>query len=176
MLSKRLLIAGTLSTLVLGTTTLLAQGSSSHCVGSVCFVNLDKIKPTKGFKKEKKPLVVFEKPRFVESKSEEPTHNELEDTIDKTIEIVVDNQEVYVFPSYVMTEEEKIAYFEEQKAIELNEKENLEANEDLRIVSKPIEKVEEKILEKTALPTSDYYCENNTHPVYNEELDFYECV
>ena len=171
---KKLLIAGTLSTLVLGTT-LFAQGS--NCVGGVCFVKFDKIKPTKGFKKEKKSLVVLEQPRYIEIKSEPVVHNVVvQDRIDKTIEVIIDNQDVFVFPSYVMTDAEKVVYYSEQQAIALNKKENMEANIDLQIVSKSVEKVEEKILEKTVLPTSEYYCEKDQHPVYDKFSDSFECV
>jgi len=170
MLYKKLLLAGTLSTLVSGTALFAQQGD---CVGGVCFVNLDKIKPTKGFEKKKKPLVVLEKPRFIAEKSESLVHN---NTIDKTLKIIVDDVEIFVFPSYVMSEAEKATYYAEQEAIALNEKENIEANENFQIVGQSIAKVDEKILEKTELPLSDFYCEKDTHPVYDKLSDSFECV
>jgi len=170
MLYKKLLIVGTMSTLLSGTA-LLAQGS--NCVGGVCFVNLDKIKPTKGFEKKQEPLVVLEKPRFIEEKSEVIVHNE---HADEMVQIILDDEEIFVFPSYVMTEAEKAAYYSEQEAIALNKKLNREANQDSLIVSPTIEKTEDKIINKTQLPISEYYCEKDTHPVYDEDLDLFECV
>ena len=178
MLYKKLLITGTLSTLLLATT-LFAQ---TNCVGGVCFIDLKNLKPTtKGFKHEKAPLVVLEKPRYLESNSESNTHIDslaIDDVreIDKSITIVVDGDEVTVFPSYVMTEEEKVAYYAEQEAIALNKKSNKEANRDLLMVSQPVKRIEDKILEKTELPVSEYYCEKDTHPVYDKVLDSFQCV
>ena len=171
MIHKKILIAGTLATLV--ATTLVAQ---ENCVGGVCFVNLDNLKPTKVFQEKKEKLVVLQKPRFIEHKSEVVKH--YLKNIDESIDIVVDGELITVFPpsAYVMTEQERVAYYKEQKAIALNKKMNDKENEELQKITKPIEKIEDKILNKSLLPTSQYYCEDNTKPVYDKDSDLFECV
>ena len=176
MIKKKLLTVG-MTTMLLGTT-LFAQG---NCVGGVCFINLDKIKPSKSFKKEKQPLVVLAKPRFIERNVEVKMNNSddfvmFEEKVDKTIDIVVNNEEIYVFPSYVMTDTEKANYIEEQEAIALNEKANMKANQNLLIVKDITVQTEDRILAKTILPTSDYYCEKDMQPVYDQGSNAYECV
>ena len=153
MMHKKLLVTGTLSTLLLASS-LSAQG---NCVNGVCFVNLENLKPKK----------------VVHKKSEPKTH-----TISVTsnaYDVVEDGEVTVVFSSYVMTPEEKAAYEREQKAIALNKKANEEAYRELRIVSQPVEKVEDKILNRN-LPTSDYFCDNDKKPVHIENSDLYECV
>jgi len=178
MLYKKLLITGTLSALLLAST-LFAQ---ENCVGGVCFVKLDNLKPTKGFNHvRKQKLVVLDTPRYINHDSELENHISVEEVeiekIDKSYDIVVDNEIVAVFPSYVMSENEKVAYLKEQKAIALNDKFNAEENRELRKIGQIIEKIEDTILNKTeVLPTSDYYCDDNTHPVYHTESDSFECV
>jgi len=178
MLHKKLLATGTLSTLLLATT-LFAQ---TNCVGGVCFIDFKKLKPTaKEFKQKEEPLVVLEKPRYLEGNSELNIHNDsfkirnLEE-IDRSVTMLIDGSEVLVFPSYVMTDEEAALYYAEQEEIALNEKLNEEANKELALVSQPVEKVEDKILEKIELPVSEFYCEKNTYPIYDKALDSFQCV
>ena len=178
MIEKKILTIG-LSTLLLGTT-LLAQGTTT-CVGGVCIVNLDNLKPSKSYIEKRKPLVVLAQPRYITNKKEVRVENNdvfiaMENKVDKTIDIIVDNEEIYVFPSYVMTEAEKAIYIQEQEAIALNEKFNKEENRKSLIVMHSVEETEDRILEKTTLPTSDYYCEKNKQPVYNLASDELECV
>ena len=175
MIYKKILIAGTLATVLV--TNLVAQ---DNCVGGVCFVNLKNLKPTKVFQEKREKLVVLQKPRFVSSKSEVKHHYYTEvvndNNLDKSFDIIVDGKETLVFPSYIMTAEEKLAYYKEQKAIALNKKMNDKENEELKRITKPIEKIEDKILNKSSLPTSQYYCDDNTKPVYDKDSDLFECV
>ncbi|CAA6817135.1 MAG: Unknown protein [uncultured Sulfurovum sp.] len=151
MLNKKLLILGTMSALL--ATTVFGSGTQ-NCVGGVCFINLDNLNPSKSSKnKEHNTLASLGNPSFTEA------------TIDKTITIIVDGVEMTVFPSYVMTEEEKMNYFE-----------NKEANKDLLRLTQSVEKIEDKILEKSDLPLSEYFCEKETKPLYNKELDSFQCV
>ena len=171
MIHKKILIAGTLATLLV--TTLVAQ---ENCVGGVCFVNLDNLKPTKVFQEKKEKSVVLQKPRFIEHQSEVVEQYLKE--IDESIDMVIDGELITVFPpsAYVMTKQERVAYYKEQKAIDLNRKMNDKENEELQKITKPIEKIEDKILNKNSLPTSQYYCEDNTKPVYDKDSDLFECV
>ena len=175
MMYKKLLVTGTLSTLLLASS-LSAQG---NCVGGACFVNLKNLKPTKAFQEKKEQMIVLKQPRFVSSKSEfkrHPSRVTVEDTnLDKSFDIVVDGKLITVFDSYTMTAEEKAAYYAEQKAIALNKKANEEANKELQRVIQPVEKIEDKILNKN-LPTSEYFCDNDTKPVQIKDSDLYECV
>ena len=50
-----------------------------------------------------------------------------------------------------------------------------EGGMDLLLIENPMEITEERILEKTDLPTSDYFCEEDKEPVYLNN-DIYECV
>jgi hypothetical protein len=176
MIKKKLLTVG-LSTLLLGST-LFAQ---SNCVGGVCIINLDNLKPSKAYVEKSEPLVALAQPRFIAKHPEVQVENNdafmvLEDKFDKTIDIVVDNEKIYVFPSYVMTDSEKVAYVQEQESIALNEKFNKEENKNVLVVRNVSNQTEEKILAKTILPTSDYYCEKDTHPIYDKVSNVYECV
>ena len=161
MTNRRLLLTGTLSTLLLASS-LSAQGS---CVGGACFVSLKNLKPTKKFQEKKGQMIVLKKPRFVSSKNEFKHTTAVEEKLkNKSFDIIVDGKITVVFPSYVMTDEEKMAYYQEQKA----KRELLKAIE-------PIEKIEDKILNKN-LPTSEYFCDNDKKPVRIKNSNFYECV
>ena len=151
MMNKKLLVTGTLSTLLLAS----SLSAQSNCVGNACYISLKNLKPK----------------RVVLKKSEPKTHTMSVDSYD----VVEDGKVTVIFSSYVMTPEEKAAYEREQKAIALNKKENEEENRDLRVVSQPIEKIEDKILNKN-LPTSEYFCDNDKKPVHIENSDLYECV
>ena len=178
MMYRKLLVIGTISTLLLASS-LSAQG---NCVGGACFVSLKKLKPTKVFQEKKEQMVIVKKPRFISSKNEFKHHNSTDSILlvkdsdlNKAFDIIVDGKITVVFPSYVMTEEEKVAYYREQRAIALNKKANEEANRGLRVVTQPIEKIEDKILNKN-LPTSEYFCDNNKKPVRIKNSNLYECV
>lgn len=171
MMYKKLLLTGTLSTLLLASS-LSAQG---NCVGDACFVNLKNLKPTKAFQEKKEQMVVLKQPRFVSSKSEFKHHSSTEVVEDTSFDIIVDGKLTTVFASYTMTTEEKVAYYKEQKAIALNKKANEEANKELRIITQPVEKIENKILNKN-LPTPEYFCDNDKKPVLIKDSDLYECV
>jgi len=171
MMYKKLLVTGTLSTLLLASS-LSAQG---NCVGGACFVNLKNLKPTKVFQEKKEQMVILKEPRFVSSKSEFKDDSSIEVVKDKSFDIIVDGKDTLVFSSYVMTAEEKSAYYKEQEAIALNKKANEEANKELQKVIQPIEKIEDKILNKD-LPTSEYFCDNDKKPVHVKNSDLYECV
>lgn len=147
MLNKKFLTLGTISILL--TTTVFGAGTQ-NCAGGVCFINLDKLKPSKGFEQEKAKTVLLEKPRYIE------VYSENDNTIDKSMTIVLDGETITVFPksSYVMNPEEAL---------------------DVILLAEPMVAVEDKILEKTNLPSSEYFCEKDKRPVYLNN-DTYECV
>jgi hypothetical protein len=147
MLKNKLLLIGTLP--ILFSTSIVAV-ETDKCDGGVCFVDLNKHKPSKAFKKDNQPLMI-EKPRYLDN-----------DDIDKSATIVLDGKTITVFPksSYVMSKEE-------QKQYNIQE-------EPLLIVE---ENLEEIILDEVKkLPNSEYFCEENSKPVIHSESGFYECV
>ena len=172
MTHKKLLLTGTLSILLLASS-LSAQGS---CVDGACFVNLKNLKPTKKFQEKKRQMIVLKKPRFASSKSEFKNDTSVEGKAkNKSFDIILNGKITVVFPSYVMTNDEKIAYYKEQKAMALNKKVNEKANIELQRIIQPIEKIEDRILNKH-LPISEYFCDNDKKPVRIKNSNFYECV
>ena len=137
MLTKKILIIGTLSTLFIGTS-LFAQ--EKDCANGVCFATFKKLELKKDFKQEQKKLINLV----------------IEDKLDKSITIIVDGDEIMVFPSYEMTDSEY--YLTEE------------------LIVQPLENIEDVILEKSELKDSLYYCENKKHPQFNEFSDLYQCV
>lgn len=118
---------------------------ASGCAGGVCFVPSSSIRPLKTLETKKE----FEGIKFLE--------DNLDSNMDEVQPIVVENEEV-IEPlsdtNYVMNEEKVM--------------------DDL-LMSSSIEVTEDKILEKTDLPSSDYVCEKDKQPVYLNN-DIYECV
>jgi hypothetical protein len=145
MLNKKFLMLASISALL--ATTVFGAGTQ-NCVGGVCFINLEKLNPSKGFEQKKERTVLLEKPRYIEDCSV--------NNIDKSMTIVLDGEMITVFPksSYVMNEEEAM---------------------DFMLLAKPIEGIEDKILEQMNLPSSEYFCEKDKHAVYLNN-NTYECV
>jgi len=147
------------------TTTITLNAKAGDCAGGVCFVNLDKNKPSKKFENQNQNLVALEMPRYIETKETEE---------DKTITIVLDGEIITVFPhaSYVMSEEEKRDFYYNNKIYE-------EVDSSLVLVTEGdgVENIEEKILDKVHnLPVSEYFCEKDKQPLYHLDSGLYECV
>jgi len=128
MLSKKIVTMGVLS-ILLTSTILFAE--EKKCENGVCFATFSKTNTIKTFKEEQKKVINLEK------------SNEL----DKSFTIVLDGDEIMVFPSYKMTNSEYYLSEEEMKIVQ------------------PLEKKD-----------SLYYCENETKPQFNEFSDLYQCV
>ena len=171
---KKIFLMSIVSTLLISTNLF---ASDKKCEGGACFINLDNLVPTDKSKVEKRPFFTPTSPRFLEDRvepfGEMIVTNEIEmiDDIDRSITIIINDEEVIVFPSYFMTEEEKVANFMEEDIVALND----ESDEKLTITTS-IKNIEDKILEKIELPTSEYYCEHNKHAVYKEGTEYFECV
>ena len=173
MIKKRnLLITSIVSTLLL-TSTLSAQ---MHCKDGKCFIDLKKLSPAKSvaskvyaFKTLKKPLssdidtIVLDHSKYVMSDTEKELFESNELTIYNNEETIV-----LAHSKYIMTEEEKERYYDEEqrKTLELKKEEVIE----------PIILVEEKIIEKSTLPDSNFYCEIPKKAEYHPETNSYECV
>ena len=158
MMYKNLFVTGSLSTLLL-VSSLFAQ----DCIN--CKVDLTNLKNTKKFQNKSM--------KFTPLKREYNTHSIVK--ISNSYELVVDGKVTLIFPSYVMSEEEKANYYREQRAVALNRKANEEANKELKLVIQPEEKIENKILNKK-LPKSEYFCDNDKKPVRVKNSNRYECV
>ena len=145
MLKNRYLNLGIISILL--SSTVFAAGTLP-CVGGVCFVKLDNLKPSKGFEEKNEKIVLLENPRYIENYAQH-------ENIDKSMTIVLDGETITVFPhsSYVMNEE----------AI------------DEVLLAEPMVEIEDKILKKSNLPNSEYFCEKDKEPVYLNN-DIFECV
>jgi len=121
------------------------ETKQSACDGDKCFATLSNIKPSKVVKEEKE----LEEIVFLE--------DNLDTNIDELQSIVVESEEI-IEPlsdtSYVMNEEKVM---------------------DSLWIANPIEVIANKFLEKTDLPSSDYFCDNDKQPVYLND-DVYECV
>ncbi|CAA6809026.1 MAG: Unknown protein [uncultured Sulfurovum sp.] len=146
MLNNKFFRLGAVTALL--TTTLLGA-PTQQCVGGVCFANLDNLKPSKGFEEKKENLVILEQPRYVQ----QININAQNDFIDKSMTIVLDGELITVFPhsSYIM-------------------------EESTLLVTESDDKIEDIILNKTELPSSDFFCEKNTKALYDSEKHTFQCV
>jgi len=151
----------TISILLIGTT-LLAQ--AENCVNGACFVTLDEPVLKKTFQAKSQELIPLVEPVFMEG-------------LDKTINIVVDGDELTVFSSYKMAQNESYLTEAEMEnkllAEELAEKEK-QINEVIMVQGS--ENIIDTILEKNTIKDSLYYCENEKKPQFNEFSDLYQCV
>ncbi|MBU1668322.1 hypothetical protein KKC13_07860 [bacterium] len=196
MKKRDFLLSAMLSTLLL-TANLSAQ--QIECKNGKCFINLSKLAPTKNppatvqnFKMKK--IASSTPEQSIEPKTIEVTvaattiqeqasnENQLEVIAfdhstyvmqeNEQLELINDELETIVFaPSkYIMTKAEIEQYYEQ---LNVNEE---EINVHIAIADEENEKIEDKIIEKTILPTSEYYCENQKKAVYNQELKTYQCT
>ena len=166
---RKLFLTRAVSTLLVAST-LTAQG---NCVGGACFVNLDNLQqPIKNkFQKKRGAMVVLKKPRFVSSKNKFKHDSSIDEKIkNNPFDVILDGKITVIFPSYVMTDEEKIAYYNKHKK-QINEQEDIE----LQRIIQPVENIEDRILDRN-LPTSDYFCGNDKKAVRIKNSNFYECV
>lgn len=121
------------------------------CSGGACFVPLATIKPQKALKEKKE----FEGVKFLE----EPTLESADSHFDEMTLALLASEEMKenLVESASVAEEEKI----------------MDTPLPLRLNSMEI--IEEEILERTELPSSDYFCEKDKQPIYLNN-DVYECV
>jgi len=180
MKSKKVLNIGLLSVLL---STVVMGAEQSHCAGGVCFATLANIKPLKssGTKESSgcaggvcfvplssiKPLKSLEAKKEFEVKKEFKEKKEFEG-----IEFLEDNLESNpdeVQPTVLESEETL------EPLSETNYVMNEEKVKDNLLITSSIAVTEDKILEKTDLPSSAYFCEKNKQPVYLNN-DTYECV
>ena len=165
MKSRKILNIGLL-TVLLNTVAMGAEQSS--CAGGVCFATLANIKPSKTIETKHTtgcmggvcfvPLSNIKPLKSAEKQKEFEGIKFLEDTLDTNSDeiqlIVLENEEPLVNSNYVMNEEKVV---------------------DTLWMPNPIEVIDDKILEETNLPDSDYFCEKDKQPVYLND-DIYECV
>jgi len=143
----------------------LSAGTNMTCKNGVCILDLSNLsldKEKKEVKKEKNlfsvikekkntmiEMITLKKSKYIKQKNEklEPLNNRQMETI------------ILAPEKYIMTVAEIEKY--ESNQIQL---------------SMPNKNIGNKIIEKSTLPTSEYFCENNKQAVYHQETDSYECA
>lgn len=189
MKKKDLLFSAMLSTLLL-TANLSAQ--QIECKNGKCFINLNKIAPTKNTPVKVQSFKVKKTSLFTTKKNIEPKTVEVATATTITQEKVSQKNKLEIIAfdhsTYVMQENEQLElidgdietivfspskYIMTQTEIEQYEK---KINTEITIVDEGNKKIEDKIIEKTNLPTSEYYCKNQKKAVYNQELKTYQCT
>ena len=144
----------------------LSAGTNMTCKNGVCILDLsnlssDSDKKIKEIKKEKNlftvikekqsiniEMITLDKSKYIQQKNEK-----LEPLTDREMETIILAPE-----KYIMTVAEIEKY--ESNQIQL---------------TMPNKNIANKIIEKTTLPTSAYFCENNKKAVYHKETNSYEC-
>jgi len=148
------------------TTTALKQGIG--CDGGACFVPLSNIKPSKTLE-EKKGFVGI---KFLEE--EKDNKDNLDNNMDDFDTLVFDRGEIPEL--YLESEEMNEKKVQNEEKVVIEEKMMTEERVmDTLWRANPVNITEDKILEKTLLPSSDYVCEKDKHVVYLNS-DVYECV
>ena len=145
----------------------LSAGTSMTCKNGVCILDLsnlsaDSDKKIKEIKKEKNLFTVIKEKRNItiemitlhKSKYIQQKNEKLEPLNDRQMETIILSPE-----KYIMT----VAEIEKYESSQIQ-------------LTMPNKNIDNKILEKTTLPTSDYFCENNKQAVYHQETDSYECA
>ena len=145
----------------------LSAGTSMTCKNGVCILDLsnlssDSDKKIKEIKKEKNLFTVIKEKKNItiemitlhKSKYIQQKNEKLEPVDDKQMETIILAPE-----KYIMT----VAEIEEYESSQIQ-------------LTMPNKNIDNKIIEKTTLPTSDYFCENNKQAVYHQETDSYECA
>lgn len=148
------------------TTTALKQGIG--CDGGACFVPLSNIKPSKTLE-EKKEFVGI---KFLEE--EKNNKDNLDNNMDDFDTLVFDRGEIPEL--YLESEDMNEKKVQNEEKVVIEEKMMTEERVmDTLWRANPVNITEDKILEKTLLPSSDYVCEKDKHVVYLNS-DVYECV
>ena len=156
------LLTSTILSLSLLTGTLYAD---KNCVGNHCILDLSKLSHSK---KSEANNVAYEGHSFnlkdieeVKSSVEENYIATQEKKLHKRNELLTEPEiETIVFSheKYVMTVEE-IANYQAENLLML-----------------PLNEIENTIINKTKLPVSEYFCENDMKPIYNNLSNTYECA
>ena len=143
----------------------LSAGTNMTCKNGVCILDLsnlssdNEIKEVKKDKnlftiiKEKKTLII-EKITLNKSKYIKQKNEKLEPLNEKEMETIILAPE-----KYIMT----VAEIEKYEANQIH-------------LTMPNKTIGHKIIDKSTLPTSEYFCENNKEAVYHQETDSYECA
>ena len=143
----------------------VSAGTSMTCKNGVCILDLSNLSLDKEKKevkksknlfsiiKEKKSIIIemiaLKKSKYIKQKNEK-----LEPITDREMETIILAPE-----KYIMTVAEIEKYESNQIQLTL-----------------PDKNIGNQIVEKSTLPTSEYFCENNKHAVYHQETDSFECA
>ena len=168
MLAKRNFLISTLLSTVILTNNVIAQGLD--CSNGQCHINVGNFTPSKNMPKKIEQFKKIKREhRFIEDSDLKVAIPNIE------IETIELNSEKYVrqmgeFIEPIREEIDTIVlapnkYVDIMSPEDLNRynRQQLEAGGDIELI-------------KPSLPMSLYYCQNNTEPVYNEELHQFQCT
>jgi hypothetical protein len=163
---KTAILTSTLLSLALLTVSLSA-GKKMVCKDGKCFIDLSSLDKTINNNKSKRNFFPHHK---IETKKS--LNQQIEKiAFDKSKYVKQDNETVEPLKA---TELQTIVlppekYIMTDKEIESYEAEHIE-------LTLPDRDVEKKIIEKTNLPTSEYFCERNQKLIYKQSTDSLECA
>ena len=139
----------------------------SNCDGGVCFITLSNSKSSKKIEKIEHHSDCKGSACFAILSKNEPSKVLEEKEQFKPIEFI-EQESLNTNAISNIEKESKIVSIETYTVEEVNDMDSL-------LIVNPIEATDNKILEKTDLPSSDYFCDNDKQPVYLND-DTYECV
>jgi hypothetical protein len=124
----------------------LSAGTNMICKDGVCILDLSTLSSDNEVKEVKRDENLFKVIKEIK-------------TVDNHTDTEVIETIILAPEKYIMT----VAEIEEYEASQIQ-------------LSIPSENINNKIIEKTTLPTSEYFCEKNKKAVYHQETDSYECA
>ena len=179
MTKRRILINSIISTTLLLTSTLSAQGMS--CKDGKCFIDISKLSPSKSTKSKMNTFknfkrinltanitntasstIIFDHSKYVMSENEKNNYLLNNEALYNSEDTIVLEHE-----KYIMTAAEKEAY---------NMNERLKKAKLEQEVTEPMITIEEENIEEILLPHSEFYCDNSKQAKFYPELNEYECV
>jgi len=159
-MKKRILFSAFLTTVLLSTSLF---SKNIQCHGDHCKIDLSKLSPSRNIPVK---IIAFKETPVVSIQNEIHVKSEL---------IALDSSK------YLMQENEALNMEKDEETIVLahskyiaQQGEELEYIESSMIIE-PIEKIENKILNKS-LPSSKHYCSNEKKVIYHQESHSYECA
>ena len=159
-MKKRILFSAFLTTVLLSTSLF---SKNIQCHGDHCKIDLSKLSPSRNIPVK---IIAFKETPVVSIQNEINVNSEL---------IALDSSK------YLKQENEVLDIEKDEETIVLaHSKYIAQQDEELEyvessIISEPIEKIENKILNKS-LPSSNYYCADEKRAIYHQESDSYECA
>lgn len=168
MKKKNFLVSMILSTLLL---TANVSAQKMECKDGKCFISINKLTPTKNssgkikhFKMKK--MIPFKVAKKMGLRTIQPA------TEKNRIEIIA-----FDHSAYIKQENEHLEIVEnEPETIVLSPGKYIMSQTEIEEYYGEEINIEDKIMKKSTLPTSEYYCKNHKKAVYNKNLNAYQCT